>query len=338
MAYSEDDVRWAYQYYLARPPENEAAIARHAQTSDIRDLLYRSKERVALGLTGFRPDEYCVWRPGKPKIVVISSCQGPALARVMAAIADVSVYACAVVKTRNAALAQSLLQMMEGADHIIIANLTAVWGQFSRAALQQRFGQKVTVYHRPFFEALHPDLTYGEPDSPKSAVGDYHSRIVVDSFHAGLTEGQCLARFNAAEYRRMGFEAIAAAAIDKLHAKDRDVDIGIADLVLGRMKDVPLFYTVNHPTAALQEQIARRVLAHLGYDTQPTHALLTPTELSYAQIWPVDADWAGIMGLNWQTPQVYWINNYMMSQEEFVLRCYALYRGMRPVRIASPQD
>ena len=338
MAYTEDDVRWAYQYYLGRPPESDAAVAAHTKTADIRNLLYRAKERIALGLTTFRADEYCVWREGRPKIVVISSCQGPALARVIGALADVSVFACAVAKTRNAALAHHVLRMMEAADHILIANLTSAWGQFSRANLKARFGDKVVVYHRPFFEAFHPDLAYGEPDGPKSAVGDYHSRIVVDSFQRGLDEDRCAARFTADEYRRMGFEQIAAKAFEKLEKKDLDVDIGIADLVRDNMRRVPLFYTVNHPTSALSELMARRYLDHLGIRSAATQALLNPTELSYGAIWPVDAAWAGIMGLSWQTEAVWWHNNYMLPLREFVRRCYILYQGMKPVRLTNPSD
>lgn len=333
MGYTEDDVRWAYQYYLGRPPENADAITAHTKAQDLQNNLYMSQERIGRGRSYYRPDEYCCWRPGRPRIVVLSSCQAPPLARVIAAIADVSVFGCAISKTKDEHLAAHLMAMMDAADFVLSAPLSASWQPFDEQNLRERLGSRLLTYHRPNFAALHPDLTYLRDPHLKSPVGDYHSRIVVDSFLAGMTEEQCIARFGRQEYVRMGFEDIARKAISKLHKNDASVDIKIADFVLENMKDKEILYTVNHPTQILNGYIAKEFLCRIGIDQIPARPMLIPTVLSSNVIWPIDRDWADIMNLSFYTERVFWHSNYIIPLEEFVMRSYALYRESDPGKL-----
>ncbi|MGV6874023.1 WcbI family polysaccharide biosynthesis putative acetyltransferase [Pseudochelatococcus sp. B33] len=333
MGYTEDDVRWAYQYYLGRPPESADAIATHARAKDLRNSMYMSPERLARGASYYRPDEYCCWRPGRPRIVVLSSCQGPPLARVIAAIADVSVFGCAISKTKDKHLAAHLMAMMEAADFVLSAPLTDSWQPFDEQNLRERLGSRLLTYNRPNFAALHPDLVYLRGPEPRSPVGDYHSRIVVDSFLAGMTEEQCTARFNKQEYVRMGFEDIAQKAISKLRKNDTSVDVKIADFVLENMKDREILYTSNHPTQILNSHIAKEFIGKIGIEQIPARPVMIPTVLSSNVIWPIDRDWAEIMDLSFHTESVFWHSNYMIPLEEFVIRSYALYRRSDPEKL-----
>lgn len=325
MKNSKADILWSFQYNLGRAPESPDVTSYFYGVEDLGGTIYASSERVKKGLSYFRPDEFCVWRPGKPKIVILSSCQGPALARAMSTIADVSVFGGAVIKTRNPDFAGQLLGLMNTADHILIADFTENWAPFSAEILRQTYGDKVKTYHRPFFEGIHPDQSYADPAGGQSPVSDYHSRLVIHSYQNGLTEAECLARFNPDEYRRVGFVEIANRSIAKLAEKDAKVDVKIGDYILENMKDKPLFYTINHPTQVLQLEIARRYLEQLGIPTRKVEPLLIPTVLSQGPIWPVDAAWAEVMGLNYNTGDAYWHGQYMMSREEFIHRSYWMY-------------
>ena len=145
MAYSKEDVVWAYQYYLEQPPKNEALVTQHAASADLTRLLYLSQERLEAGLSPHSREEFCVWRRDRPKIVVLSSCQGPALARAIAAMSDVSVYGGAIILTKKPGYSEQLMGLIETADHILIADFSLYWGEFSEQNLRARFGAKVST-------------------------------------------------------------------------------------------------------------------------------------------------------------------------------------------------
>lgn len=334
MRYSPSEVRWAFQYYLGRAPESEHAIDVHVNAKNIHSVIYLSKECTARKGVYYGADEFCCWRPGRPKVVVVSSCQAAALARMLAAMADVSVYACAIVKTQDAGIAAHLAEMIDDADFVISAPLTDRWGVFSQSSLKSKYPTKVLTYHRPFFEALHPDCTYLDGlGGGRSPVGDYHSRIVVDSFIRGLSKEACLERFQRSSYEEMGFPGIADRAIKKLWEKDEVVDIKIADWVLDQMRDVELFYTINHPTPVFFQYIAKSFLLKVGLSFRDVSPSLVPTVLSAGPIWPIYRDWGDMLGVSFSTGDMFWNNNYAMSLEEFVTRAYCLYTAIGSDRL-----
>lgn len=330
MASQVQNHRWAVQYYLGRPLARGECRGGARGGGEVRAEVFDSEERRARGHSPYRGDEFTVWRDGAPTVVVLSSCQGAALARAIAALAEVSVFGCAVTKTKDPETAQHLLALMEHADHILIAPFTHVWGDFSQDNLRARFGDRVVSYNRPFFEALHPDLTYVHGSAPKSPVGSYHSRITIDSYLAGLSIAECLERFSREGYEEIGFPEVARKAFEKLETKDKAVEIKVKDLIEENIKKEPLFYTINHPTSNFFTLVAERFLELAGIKYHRLCPSLVPSVLITNTIWPVDRIWSGYLGLNYNTNNVYWYNFYMYSLEEFVWRSYRIYEGADP--------
>ena len=156
-----------------------------------------------------------------------------------------------------------------GADLVVtnIANpQNGPASMLSVAGLGDSIGRGI---HLPaaIFTGFHPDMFYltdrGEPID--GAISQYHSRIALGGFLAGLDVARTVRLFNAHVFAELGyFAAYAIAERQMLRTYQRQgLHLG-ATLRRWRQRGTIFMHTINHPTIALLERLTVMTLAHAG--------------------------------------------------------------------------
>lgn len=327
---TESDVRWAYKYYLGRAPDDRAAIEYHMAVhgwdrDKLRRAFFNSQEAANQEYFPISTGEWCLWRPGKPKVVIAGNCMGTNLARAAAAQADISVYGFDVLNFPDKE--DDLLVYLDEADFIVLPILGEDFGQLESSRARERYGAKIAFYSLPFFKGVHPDLTYlGDRGSRiRSPIGDYHSGVVLRDFLNDVPMQHCLDNFCRTGLNALRPKEIYRTSRDEFLRREANADIRIGDWFFRQIRKTPLLYTINHPTAEVFLEITRRGLRHFGLRcTKPVPSLVQNT-LSANVIWPVYRDVAQEVGLRYHSEPLFYADNHAMPLAEFVWRSYELY-------------
>ena len=327
---TESELRWASQFYLGRPPDSPEAVAyflgshgssaASLQAAFLETPEVRRQKHPPASIASF-----CVWRPGRPRIAVAGHCNATNMGRVIASMADVSVYAFDPVNCPQPE--EQLLPYLDDADLLLMPRLGAEFAPLDVPGLRARYGNKTLFYNLPVFEGLHPDLTYLGPRGVRvdSPIGHYHSKIAVQAYLDGLDLRQCLDRFAAGAVMALQPREIFAASRAEFYRRETDMDIRIADWFFRTVKKRPLMYTVNHLTSETMIEIARLALRRFGIDHQVPAPMLVQNTLASSVIWPVYPKVARSLGLKYSTAPVIHVDHYTMPMQEFLLRSYDIF-------------
>lgn len=326
---TEADIRWAYKYLLGRAPDSADAVDYHLRAHGTdREKLWgaffgaEGLDRVA-NPTSLA--EFIVWKPDRPKLVVAGNCQGPNLARAAAGLADVSIYGFDILNFPDRQ--SDLVQLLDDADHIVLPLLGEEFGPLESGVAKQTYGDKVRFFSLPFFEGVHPDITYlgQRGERIRSPVGDYHSKIVLRAFLAGLTVWQCLDRFSDGALLELDPKKIFSQSRDEFLRREQHADLRLGKWFFKTIKQRPLLYTINHPTADVFIELARQAFVQFDIPYVVPHAMLTQITLSANTIWPVHGSIARKLGLRYSTGDMIYTEHYAMDLPEFIRRAYAFY-------------
>lgn len=324
------DVRWAYKYYLGRDPEDAGVIDFYVEATKglidtLRGALFDSEEAQENAGCFSPQGEFCIWRPGRKKILIIGNCIGPNLGRTLAAMADASIYAIDILRTAATPLAIS--PFIDDADYVLAPNLGEEFGLLAGKALRDRLGDRLAFYTLTFFAGVHPDVTYLGVRGKRfhSPLGDYYSRIVVRSFVRNQSSNDCRRLFLDSSLAEGDYRRAYAESVEEYLRREGDSDIRISDWLFKEIRQQPLLYTVNHPTTAVLTEIARNACLWFGLGWVLPVPVLTSNDLSRDIIWPVHRVVAMQVGLEYSTQDVFWVNRYVMDLDEFIWRSYRLY-------------
>ncbi|UXC89784.1 WcbI family polysaccharide biosynthesis putative acetyltransferase [Sphingobium sp. RSMS] len=194
-------------------------------------------------------------------------------------------------------------------DHIISVGLSDDYGPLSLDNIRQTFpGKSVTLISNIFYTGLHPDLTYigGMANRLAGPLGDYHSLVALTGYLRGYPADMIVRMFSAGIYEKLDFFSAHDRSIAELHRRDARHDVAVAPLIEAMMRDVPLFMSVNHPTAALIWAYCRKIAAHLaerhgvelsGWSGGPD---LLANHLGLSAIYPVYPEIAAHLGVRYE--------------------------------------
>lgn len=98
-----------------------------------------------------------------------------------------------------------------------------------------------------------------------SFLGDYHSKICLIGTLVGASPSVIRAAMLEEDFgARAGYQELFAKSSNELLRRDKDIDIGYAKKLLGKIDSSPLFLTFNHPNNFVFYDYAYTVLDHLG--------------------------------------------------------------------------
>jgi hypothetical protein len=217
---------------------------------------------------------------------------------------------------------------------VLSFTLSANFERLETSSLKQTLGDRLTTFTNTYFSGLHPDITYvgGMGQRVASAIGDYHSKIVLASYATGRTEDDCLRLFNGGAYEKLGYYQEYALSAQNLLERDAACDVKFAQTFLDMVTEIPTLYTINHPTGAVFLALTEKLAASQGLDYISFAPAFFQNHLSTNNIWPVYNEISEHHGLKYRTPQYYGLgkalNSRMLSRAEFVHRSYQSYAAI----------
>lgn len=332
-------VSWAYQYYLGRYPESISAKDWHEYNSGgdfaaMRDALTDSDEYRISGLfstpkprigTFFHPQE------NSPKICVLGNCQGPEIAKAIAAMATVPISVCGLEIMDIAHTRNEMIDLIRSADHIVSCKVySEEYSDISCEIIREKYKKDVIEFSPIHFTGVHPDMivlgAYGK--RVQSPIGDYNSRIILSAFISGMSQLETADLFREETYERSGyFNEFGWSETTMIEREEKlgENGVRIAEWFLREVKQTPLLYTVNHPAPTVFGKFAEKILDHVGISRRNAAVNLAGDKLSTDVIWPVEPEVAARHGIAYDTAPLYWKGGVALTREEFVWRSFKSY-------------
>jgi hypothetical protein len=221
-------------------------------------------------------------------------------------------------------------------DTIVSTPYGADMGPLSNARLG-RVAKQLLVLPPLHFRGFHPDTIYvfdrkgGHLLSP---TGDYHSRIAVVGFLAGLSPRETASLYNALVFARLGY--LDYYEQDFVLQAERFRQYGVdGAAMLRRLRGAGCFmHSMNHPKPGGLAEMARIVCSMIGADPVPVDGDALPDLLQAHPTHPLFAEIAAAIGV---PPEGMFTRGTMpvvgrrrIETEDFVEGSFAAYRGLNP--------
>ncbi|WP_140887380.1 WcbI family polysaccharide biosynthesis putative acetyltransferase [Muricoccus nepalensis] len=334
---TSSDVVWAFRHLLGREPEGADVIEQHRTSvpdpANLPRFLFRSKE--AFSRLGLAPTvgQFCRYRPQAQKILVIGNCQGPNLACAIAAMSDVSVFGVEAMYYTKAP--DIFREAIASADVIMTCVLADHFDEIATSRLRLISPKPVVTYSPLYFDGLLPDMTYWghHADRAKSPVGEYHSKIVLQSFFKGLTEGNCLNRFRLEEYQALGYGERTKISLAELDKREADCDVKFTSFIADQFRKHLLFLTFNHPTTTLFLHVAQKLCRAAKISVNAIAQNSFYNSLLQDTVWPIYSGIAQLNRLEFPVGQAFSKQGIIITLEEFVWRSYEIYTSFGAERL-----
>jgi hypothetical protein len=340
-AIDEVAVRWAYRLILGREPENEDIVRSIANTGSSVEQLRRafltSAEFQAASSPGAIYEGRFVSRAKTgPRLMVISNCQGPEIARHLATMTQCSVVGREINRFDKADL-ESWLRDCEAADHIFLIPLKHE--RFDGLTVEQmrgRFGDRVKLLGGVVFTGLQPDIVnLGEMNHRFDGPMVLHSGIALYGFMSGLSPKACAELYRQDVFQAFGYFEAWQASRAEFFAREAELDIRIGDAFFAAVRDIPLMLTQNHPTFPVYQMIAKAICEALGLPCRLAPAGYGATIQAYMPAWPVHDEIAERHRLTYRTSQMFVRENGAWDLPSLVASSFQQYRAYGRDRLAE---
>lgn len=219
---------------------------------------------------------------------------------------------------------------------ILSQHLSSDFGAYSTERMRSRFSRFFT-FSNIHFNGLHPDITYlGDlGERAASPLGDYHSKIILDSYVNGLSEAACRERFSNNTYDSIGYYEEYNRSATELLIRDEANDIRFAKTFLDLVSKRFCMYSINHPAGTVFSAIADEILDFLGF-----YKLMYPYGmgfdfLSESQWWPIYPEIVSHHNLPYSTPLIFKQSKRdggkSLTLDSFIGESYVFYRANDPL-------
>jgi hypothetical protein len=205
----------------------------------------------------------------KIKVVVVANCQGRPLAKTIKSLNPaIEVTAVAIVHLLRSEQYVEYRKAFEEAD-LIISQLvfdTYPCDFVQTNFLKSKYGDKVISIVNLYFTGYTPDWFYIRIPGAgplRGPMGDYHNRVILESWQQGQDESIAVERLESIEYNKKFLPEIEN-SLQQLKEREKLVDVPITDFIEENFRKSRLFFTFNHPAMFLLTEYARRVLIKAG--------------------------------------------------------------------------
>ena len=269
------------------------------------------------------------------KIGVLFNCQSDGVAAALQALlpgAEVINFTGGAVKhspERQAEVAAALHKC----DHVISSGFDLRFGPLTGRVLR-RTARRYHDVPAVTFTGFHPDMIYVpvEGGGPLTGpTGDYHSRLAVTGFLAGLTPAEAAAMYNRLVFQRLGYLEVFARQCVLLTEYFAKREIDATPLLRGWLAAGSFMHSVNHPKMNVLLDLARTACMKMGVTPEDAGAAADrlPDKLSAGPMHPVFPAVAAAAGV---APEGIFRNakrlngSYVeLSPEAFVAASFAVY-------------
>jgi len=269
------------------------------------------------------------------QVIIIANCHSMSLARAMALGARGVTVDFIDLNFLSRENEQTMIRRIyDGlpADAAVFAfNTSARFSPVSNAEIAPVLGDRLQTFTNIRFDGLHPDMTMlGPMDGRRhSAMGTYHSKIILGAYLQGLSPADCGRLFDYKIYEQLGYFDVFTQSAQTLLERDRHCDVKFAPALLNMVKAGPSLYSFNHPTGAVFQRLSAQLCAAAGIGFIDFGERFSINELANSMIWPIYDEIAEYHGLAYRTPQYYVgmqsFKSRAMSRAEMIRACYDVY-------------
>ena len=271
------------------------------------------------------------------KIAIIANCQTQAISNYMRIISGcseiVNVPAHLLGTEQYNKALTNLKEIVNDENAVIFTfNLGERFGEISTLKLKAVAKAKVFTITNIFFSGFHPDITYLGSMGKRilSPLGDYHSKIVLNSFISGFSVEETIALFNEKTYKDLGFFEEFNKSKCELLARDKSSDIQFGEEFLQLVLSKPSLYTMNHPTPEVLYKFTCRLCEYAGIAYSEFPSAFFTNYLSTAAWWPVYKEIAEYHEANIVLPMVFKQpdsrGGNVLSLTQFIERSFTRYK------------
>jgi len=160
---------------------------------------------------------------------------------------------------------RQLIATLNGCDHLVCNNVGGA-GPLSVGTLQ-RTARRLHVLPALSFSGFHPDIVYVFREDGTPLVGptmDYHSRIAIAAYLAGMKAAEAASLYNRLVFRRLGYLESFAGECALLTEQWARFDFFVAPLLHRWLSGGCFMYSVNHPKVLPLLDLARAACARMA--------------------------------------------------------------------------
>ncbi|OYU48748.1 MAG: hypothetical protein CFE31_09915 [Rhizobiales bacterium PAR1] len=307
----------------AKTIDHYAAHSKDA--SELRSILYKSEERKIKGISPQAPGKFMAFRENSKKMLVLGNCQASNIARQIAAATDLSVLGMEVMNYQSEK--DIFLELIESVDYIACCLLSPNFEEIATQNLRKRDDLNILFYCPMFFDGIHPDIVYwgGMGQRVASGAGDYHSRLVLNSYFAEKSEKECLDILNVNTYQNIGYFDEFDHSFKEMERREQGCDIAFRPFLLENIRQKNCFLTVNHPTQLFLNHMSAEICRYFDIDFQKTDYNAVHSTLAAGPQWPIVPEIIEHFNLAYSNGNSFQIQGSVMGWEEFIARSYILY-------------
>jgi hypothetical protein len=208
----------------------------------------------------------------KVSIVFVGNCQARALAKIMESLAPfIDISAIAIVHLLRDADEPNYRRNLESADIICAQRVTDNYPcRFVRSAvLLANYGERVRIWPNLYYRGYNPELIYIRDTTKKllpGPLGDYHNETFFNAWRGGSSVKDAVRLHQDPAHNGGLYLTVPDDSIRELRIRESETDVEVADWITSNMGMRRLFFTFNHPSYIMLEELARRLLRALGLD------------------------------------------------------------------------
>lgn len=150
-------------------------------------------------------------------------------------------------------------------------------------------GKPLYTFPNVYFRGYTPDICFIGPGGSRvrTPLANNNSYIILESYLRGLSQAECLARFNPETYAELGYPDAWKVSLETLRLREAGLDIK-ASRFFEDPEAPPNLYVSNHPKLYILYDLAKQALERLGRP-EPADVTLdcVPDRLLEGSIWPI---------------------------------------------------
>lgn len=208
------------------------------------------------------------------RVTILGNCQAQPLAAALTrADPGIDVVTGVAVHEAEPDPEDRLLSEFAGSDVVLAQRVSDSYptAYLRTRHLRAALGDRLVVWPNVYYRGYNPEYRYLRRDGRhlEGPLGDYHLSWVVDGWLAGRPVADVVADLRSVDANAV-FADVPEESLADLRSREADVDVPISDHIEEWRWATRLCWTFNHPTQALLDELAARVLRRLGVKPVPS--------------------------------------------------------------------
>ncbi|AII42022.1 hypothetical protein KR100_01195 [Synechococcus sp. KORDI-100] len=216
-------------------------------------------------------------------IAVVANCQARPLIHLLEANFKVQCLEPIIVHLAKDEYADEYRFKLETADILISQFISDQYpcSTIRTKNLKESLIKKLVLIPNLFYRGYTPDLRYvrlrGQP-TLTGPLGDYHSSIIIDAWSNSLSQKEAKKNYLDDSLWKKVYQNVAVESLNELKEREKKLDISVSDIIEREQQYKQLFFTFNHPSKYLLDQLVKRIGSYLNLESKENPSIANISE------------------------------------------------------------